>query len=66
MRWLFDLLIAIGLAYGFYPYYFPFFEKLFNIEKYDNSKWIDISFLFTIITVGLAFLTHKFITIIFI
>lgn len=66
MRWIFDILIALGLNYAFYPYYLPVITRLFNIEMYDNSKWLDILFSFTIITVGLAFLSHKFITIIFI
>ena len=66
MRWIFDILIALGLSYGFYPFYFPIIEKLFDIEKYDNSKWIDISFAFIIITSSLTILSHRFITNIFI
>ena len=66
MRWILDMLIALGLSYGFYPYYFPIIEKLLDIEKYDNSKWIDISFAFIIITSSLTILSHRFITNIFI
>ena len=66
MRWILDTLIALGLSYGSYPYYFPIIEKLFNIEKYDNSRWIDISFAFIIITTFLTILSHRFITNIFI
>lgn len=66
MRWILDMLIALGLFYGLYPYYFPIIEKLFNIEKYDNSRWIDISFAFIIISTFLTILSHRFITNIFI
>ena len=66
MRWILDMLIALGLFYGFYPYYFPIIEKLFNIEKYDNSRWIAISFAFIIISTFLTILSHEFITNIFI
>ena len=50
----------------FYPYYFPIIEKLFNVEKCDNSRWIAISFAFIIITTFLTILSHEFITNIFI